>query len=166
MPPKRKQKKQSQPRHQPPPMSMVTYTMARVSAFPRARPRTAAWPRVIQERVTLTPGTATNFNTSDFFQDKYSTTGFSSIVVRSVSVWSDGGSGGKEDYLIVAPHAPGSISTTGWNAQAFAGQTNRSCSVKILFPPHLSGPYTKSELFVTVTTSSTQVVLEVDAVFL
>lgn len=164
MAPKRKMKK-SQPRHQPPPMSQVTYTMARVSQFPRPRPRSAAWPRVLQERVSLTPGTATNFNTGDWFQDKYNTTGFSSVIIRSLSVWAIATATGKEESLLVAPHSPGSISDLGWNAQAFAGQANRSVAVKIIFPPHLSGPYSKSELFAAITSSASEVVLEVDAVF-
>lgn len=146
-------------------MQMVAFRSVSAPTRPPSRQLAANWRRVIQERVSVSASTATPFATSDWFADKFNTTGFSAIFIHSVTVWTSPTNPTVEDVLKVVPSTPKGLEDSGWSAQGFAGQVNQSTSVKVLWPVHVSGPFGKNTTFMTVTSSATQVIVELDATF-
>jgi len=130
-----------------------------------SRQRAANWRRVLQERVGVTQSQPVAFKADDWFDGKYNTSGFAGFFLHSVTVWSSPQSPSLEDSLLVVPSSPDGITTLGWSAQGYSGQVNRSVGVKVLYPPHLSGPFGKGNTLFTVTCSAAFVIVEIDATF-
>lgn len=146
-------------------LAAVSYTVEVCGFAPKTRQLTAAWSRTIQERVAITSGTSTDFTANDWFADRYNTTGFSSVFVHSVTVWSSPSNPSKEDSVRVAPYSPKGLADSGWSAQGVSGQVNRSVAVKVRYPAHLSGPYNRSDKIFALTTTATSVIVELDCIF-
>lgn len=146
-------------------MNACTHTVGEAPYIPPTRQLAASWRRCLQERVTLTSSQSTPFNASDWFADKYNTTGFSSLFVHSVTVWSSPSNPTKEDSIILVPETPGASRSSAWSAQAFSGQVNRSAVVKVNYPNHLSGPFARSDTICTITTTASAVIVELDCTF-
>jgi hypothetical protein len=162
---KNRKKGKSTRRSNTAPMSAVSFSVGRAPFTPPARQLAANWHRVLQERVDTTPDTVTNFQADDFFGDRYNTTGFASLFVHSITVWSSPTNPVKEDSIRISPHCPSGTKDSGWSSQAFAGQVNRSAVLKVVWPQHLSGPYQKTDNIFALTTTARSVIVEIDATF-
>lgn len=117
----------------------------------------------MQERVSVTPNSATDFTASDFITSKFNTNGFSTIFIHCVTAWSSPTNPTREDSVGIVPRPPNGVIDVGWSAKGFAGQVNRSAVVRVLYPVHLSGPYEAKNTIFTVTTTAGDLIVEVDA---